>query len=99
MALHVDRSIAATGLCASDFMALEALLHKGPLTISEIGGKVLLSSGSMTATIDRLEGADLVRRKSMAADRRARVVELTGKGRKLIEKEFAVHERDLEAMM
>jgi hypothetical protein len=30
-------------------MVLEALLHKGPLTISEIQAKVLLSSGSIAA--------------------------------------------------
>jgi MarR family 2-MHQ and catechol resistance regulon transcriptional repressor len=30
-------------------------LHKGPLTITEIQGKVLLASASMTAAVDRLE--------------------------------------------
>ena len=48
-----ERSIEETGLCLSDFAALEALLHKGPLTITEIQAKVLLASGSMTAAIDR----------------------------------------------
>jgi MarR family 2-MHQ and catechol resistance regulon transcriptional repressor len=41
----VERSIADLGLCLSDFMVLEALLHKGPLTISDIQAKVLLASG------------------------------------------------------
>src|SRR5437667_7620357 len=36
LALSVERSMADLGLCLSDFMVLEALLHKGPLTISEI---------------------------------------------------------------
>ena len=49
------QSIANAGLCLTDFAALEALLHKGPLTISEIQDKVLLASGSMTAAVDRLE--------------------------------------------
>ena len=38
-----ERSIADSGLCLSDFAVLEALLHQGPLTISEIQAKVLLA--------------------------------------------------------
>src|SRR6266566_10012943 len=77
LSLLAERSIAKTGLCLTDFAALEALLHKGPLTISEIQEKVLLASGSMTAAVDRLEKLGLVVRKSTAKDRRARVVQLT----------------------
>ncbi len=77
---HVEESIARHGLCLSDFMALEALLHKGPLTIGEIGARVLLTSGSMTAAVDRLEKRALVRREFTETDRRARVIHLTPKG-------------------
>jgi MarR family 2-MHQ and catechol resistance regulon transcriptional repressor len=55
LSLLAEQSIANTGLCLTDFVALEALLHKGPLTISEIQDKVLLASGSMTAAVDRLQ--------------------------------------------
>jgi len=92
----VERDIAGLGLCVSDFMALEALLHKGPLTISGIQAKVLLASGSMTAAVDRLEARGLVLRKAVAGDRRARRVELTPSGRQLIETAFAEHARHLE---
>jgi MarR family 2-MHQ and catechol resistance regulon transcriptional repressor len=95
----VERSIADLGLCVSDFMMLEALLHKGPLTITEIQAKVLLASGSMTAAADRLEQRGLVFRKTTAADRRARVLELTPKGRLLVEAAFKQHSRDLEQVM
>ena len=60
LAQLVERDIAGLGLCLSDFMVLEALLHKGPLTISEIQAKVLLASGSMTAAVDRVESRGLV---------------------------------------
>jgi MarR family 2-MHQ and catechol resistance regulon transcriptional repressor len=55
-----ESSIAGAGMGLSDFAALEALLHKGPLTITEIQAKVLLASGSMTAAVDRLEKKGLV---------------------------------------
>ena len=92
----VERDIASLGLCLSDFTTLEALLHKGPLTISEIQEKVLLASGSMTAAVDRLENRGLVVRKPVANDRRARLLELTPEGRELISKVFAEHARHLE---
>src|SRR6266568_7912184 len=83
LALLAEESIAQAGLCLTDFAALEAVLHKGPLTISEIQDKVLLASGSMTAAIDRLEKMRLVVRKSTARDRRARVVQLTPEGKRV----------------
>jgi len=99
LSLLAERSIANTGLCLTDFVALEALLHKGPLTISEIQDKVRLASGSMTAAVDRLERLGLVVRTSSPSDRRARVVELTVQGKRLAASCFARHAKDLEALM
>ena len=99
LSLLAERSIANTGLCLTDFVALEALLHKGPLTISEIQDKVRLASGSMTAAVDRLERLGLVVRTSSPSDRRARVVELTVQGKRLATSCFERHAKDLEALM
>jgi MarR family 2-MHQ and catechol resistance regulon transcriptional repressor len=99
LALLAEESIAKVGLCRTDFAALEALLHKGPLTISEIQDKVLLASGSMTAAVDRLEKLGLVVRKTSPRDRRARVLELTAEGRRLAASCFEKHAKDLEALM
>ena len=99
LSLLAEQSIANTGLCLTDFAALEALLHKGPLTITEIQEKVRLASGSMTAAIDRLEKLGLVVRKSSPSDRRARVVELTAKGKRLASSSFDRHAKDLDALM
>ena len=94
-----EQSIANTGLCLTDFAALEALLHKGPLTSSEIQDKVRLASGSMTAAVDRLEKLKLVVRKSSPSDRRARVIHLTAEGKRLAISCFERHAKDLEALM
>ena len=99
LSLLAERSIANTGMCLTDFAALEALLHKGPLTISEIQDKVRLASGSMTAAVDRLEKRGLVVRKSSPRDRRERVVELTAEGKRLATSCFERHAKDLEALM
>jgi MarR family 2-MHQ and catechol resistance regulon transcriptional repressor len=99
LSLLAAASIAKAGLGLTDFAALEALLHKGPLTISEIQDKVLLASGSMTAAVDRLENLGLIVRKASPSDRRARVVELTPQGRRLAASCFEKHAKDLEALM
>jgi len=93
---HALKSIASQPICGSDFAVLEALLHKGPLPVNDIGRKVLLTSGSITAAVDRLEAQGLVARRAHATDRRARVVHLTPRGKRLIKSLFAEHERDME---
>lgn len=96
MEAHARYSVRMTALGLSDFGVLEALHHRGPLPINALGKKVLLSSGSMTAAVDRLERSGLVERRSASTDRRARTVHLTKEGAKLIKKAFAEHERDME---
>ncbi len=94
--VHARRSIAESGMCGSDFGVLEALLHKGPMPVNVIGAKVLLTSGSITTAVDRLERRGLVERKSDPNDRRARIVHLTEAGHELIVRLFEKHERDME---
>jgi len=96
---NAARSVAALGLGLSDFAVLELLLHKGPQPVNIIGKRVLLTSGSITAAIDRLESKKLVRRKADPADLRSRVVGLTSKGRGLIERAFGRHAGDMEETM
>ncbi|MGD8992608.1 MAG: MarR family transcriptional regulator [Desulfobacterales bacterium] len=93
----VDRaSIAQSGHGLSDFTIMEALLHKGALPINKIGAKVLLTSGSMTAAINRIEKKGLVERIQDPADGRCFHVHLTKKGRHLIKKAYAKHVKNLE---
>jgi MarR family 2-MHQ and catechol resistance regulon transcriptional repressor len=94
-----ERSIKDSGLGLTDFAALEALLHKGPLSITEIQSKVPLALGSMTAAVDRLEERGLILRTPSPEDRRAKILKLSPKGRSLVEAAFTRHEADLETAM
>src|ERR1700730_14653038 len=60
---YAEEGISELERCGSDFAVLEALLHKGPLPVNEIGKKVLLTSGSITVAVDRLETKGLVERR------------------------------------
>jgi len=95
---YAGNSISQLEMCGSDFAVLEALLHKGPLPVNEIGKKVLLTSGSITVAVDRLEAKGLVERRAHGSDRRARIVHLTGEGKKLIRRIYAEHAADMEKL-
>src|ERR1700693_3709287 len=94
-----ERSIEEAGLCLTDFAALEALLHKGPLTITQIQSKVPLALGSMTAAVDRLEKKGLIMRTLASDDRRVKVLKLTPEGKRTVEKAFSRHAAELESAM
>jgi MarR family 2-MHQ and catechol resistance regulon transcriptional repressor len=95
---YAEKSIAGLEMCGSDFAVLEALLHKGPLPVNDIGRKVLLTSGSITVAVDRLEAKGLVERRAHKTDRRARIVHLTQDGRTLITSAYSDHAADMERL-
>ena len=106
MAGYVEQSVAALGLGLSEFMILEALLHKGSMTMSALCEAALLANASMTSAIDRLQNKNLVERiatraseKSETQDRRVRLVQLTAEGSAVIKPLFARHLRDLDEVM
>src|SRR5262247_189378 len=96
---YAQKSVSGLEMCGSDFAVLEALLHKGPLPVNEIGRKVLLTSGSITVAVDRLEGKGLVERRAHGSDRRTRVVHLTKEGKRLITRIYTRHAEDLEQLV
>jgi len=78
---HGLDSIAATGLGLGDFAVLKLLMFSGPLPVNVIGAKVLLTSGSITTSIDRLEARGFVKRNRHPTDGRTFLVALTPRGR------------------
>lgn len=79
------------GLSLSEFGILEVLFVKGRIPIQQIGGKVLVTSGTMTYNLDKLAHKGLVKRSPCAEDRRVVYAELTEDGRELIGGIFPRH--------
>jgi MarR family transcriptional regulator, 2-MHQ and catechol-resistance regulon repressor len=96
---RAERSFAELDIGLTDFVILEMLLHKGPQKVSDIGRRVGLTSGAITSAVDRSEQQGLVVRGADANDRRSRIVELTPRGRRLIERAFACHSEAMEEAM
>lgn len=82
----------------SDFAVLEVLLHLGSLPVNELGGKILLTSGSTTTAVDRLEKKKWVKREKTELDRRVVMVHLTEAGRDLITVAFEQHTAKLNLL-
>jgi MarR family 2-MHQ and catechol resistance regulon transcriptional repressor len=83
--------LAHTGLTFSQFQALEALFHLGPMCQRDIAQKILKSTANLTVVIDNLEKQGLVERRRDTEDRRFVTVHLTDNGRRLTEEIFPRH--------
>lgn len=96
---RVHGHLAEHGLTVSQFGALEALYHLGPLCQRDIGAKILKSGGNVTFVLDNLERRGLVARRRDAANRRFVNVELTAAGAELIAGIFPRHAREVARAM
>lgn len=79
------------GLSMTEFAVLEVLKTKGALPIGEIGDRILLTSGSMTYVLDKLQKRGLIERRPSEEDRRVLYADLTPEGRRKIEIVFPEH--------
>lgn len=79
------------GLSPSEFTVLEVLYTKGRVPLQQIGEKILVTSGSVTYNIDKLEKKELLKRIPCEDDRRVTFAELTEQGRRLFDSIFPQH--------
>ncbi|HEX3146523.1 MAG TPA: MarR family transcriptional regulator [Gemmataceae bacterium] len=83
----VNEALARHGITLGQFDILATLRRQpdGKLTPTQLMQSVMLSSGGMTNRLDRLQDAGWIRRKDDPDDRRGVMIELTAKGRTLID--------------
>ncbi|MCM3726150.1 MarR family transcriptional regulator [Neobacillus cucumis] len=96
---HVNKAIQANGLNPTEFAVLELLYHKGDQPMQQIGGKILLASGSITYVVDKLEQKELLRRIACPNDRRVTYAQITEQGKAFIEEIFPEHAKQIDTLM
>lgn len=95
----VNKYIAKQGLNPTEFAVLELLYHKGEQPLQQIGGKILLASGSITYVVDKLEQKEFLERIACKNDRRVTFAKITEKGKTFIESIFPDHEKKIDDIM
>ncbi|GGH78794.1 MarR family 2-MHQ and catechol resistance regulon transcriptional repressor [Pullulanibacillus pueri] len=95
----VAKDIRSYGLNTTEFGVLELLYNKGEQPIQQIGGRVLLASGSMTYVIDKLEKKGYIRRRPCPDDRRVIYAGITEQGHELMETIFPKHQEVLTRLL
>lgn len=107
LARHFDEAIEelfATryGLQPGWFDLLSSLRRAGEpyeLSPGALSSALMLSSGGMTKRLDRMEAEGLVRRRADPGDRRAMLVSLTAKGRRVVDAAVADHIANEERLL
>jgi MarR family transcriptional regulator, 2-MHQ and catechol-resistance regulon repressor len=72
-------------LSITEFSVLEVLFYQGKQTIQQIGNRILITSGSMTYVIDKLEQKGVIKRNDFREDRRVIHITLTAEGMEIME--------------
>jgi len=78
------------GLTYPQYLAMLALWESDGITVTQLGERLMLDSGTLTPLLKRLEAAGLVQRLRDSADERRVRVQLTRTGRALKRKAQAV---------
>ncbi|KAA5604811.1 MarR family transcriptional regulator [Roseospira marina] len=99
---HIHPALATFGLHPGEFDVLATLRRGGApyaLSPTALYEAAMISSGSMTNRIDRLETAGLVERRPNPADKRGTLVALTDQGCALIERAVDAHVATQQAVV
>ena len=89
--------LASLGLTYPQYLVMMVLWEQDHITVSRIGERLFLDSGTLTPLLKRLESAGLVRRVRDAQDERRVMIELTSAGANLRDKAKKVPEGILQA--
>ena len=86
-----SRHVRSLKLTPSQFDVIATLGDTKGLTCAELSTATLVTKGTLTGVLDRLEDKGLIRRTPVADDRRSTRICLTEKGDRLFKKTFAAH--------
>ena len=90
-ASYATAHIRTLGLTAPQFEIISAIGIHGELTLSALSRKTMITKGTLTGIMDRLEAKELVERVASPEDRRSFFARLTASGRALFDMAFPDH--------
>ena len=84
------------GLTTTQFDIVATLGNQPPMTCKELGEKTLVTKGTLTGVLERLEAKGILERHLNPEDARSQMIGLTADGQSLFEKVFPAHLQHLE---
>lgn len=100
---YIDRQsakiFAEYHLTMGQFAVLEALYHKGDMTVGQVQEKILSSSGTIPLILNNLERRGYINRLADAKDKRRCILQLTEAGRNLTEEVYPENEARIVELM
>ena len=86
-ALHLN----SIGLTMTQFDIIATLGNQPAMTCKQLGEKTLVTKGTLTGVLERLEGKGIIKREVNQQDARSQMISLTAEGQQLFEKIFPEH--------
>lgn len=83
--------VRSLGLTAAQFDIIATLGNTAGMSCKELGEKTLITKGTMTGVLDRLEAKGMLTRRTSPDDGRSWITALTADGQALFEKIFPAH--------
>ena len=88
--------IKSMNLTPSQFDVIATLANQPPMTCKTLGEKTLITKGTLTGILDRLEIKGMIERKANKDDARSQKIMLTLDGQAIFEQTFPAHMQHLE---
>jgi len=88
--------IQSMGLTHPQFDVIATLGNQPPMTCKELGEKTLITKGTLTGILERLEAKGYIKKFSNTEDGRSYKTGLTKEGQKVFDKAFPSHLKHLE---
>lgn len=86
-----DAHIRRTGLTSPQFDIVATLGNTAGMTFKELGSRTLITKGTLTGVVDRLQARGLVERMASPTDGRSTLVRLTQQGERIFREVFEPH--------
>lgn len=83
-------------LTPPQFDVIATLGNQPPMTCKTLGDKTLITKGTLTGILDRLESKGMIERKANEDDARSQKIALTAAGQAIFEHTFPTHMQHLE---
>jgi len=88
---YSDRHIRTLGLTSSQFDVIATLGGTSGMSMGEVARKTLVTKGTLTGIVDRLEKKNLVRREVPESNRRSFIIVLTPEGQEIFNRAYPAH--------